>query len=162
MSLMDEHPSLAYTDIVQREARKLIRKVPANVDIDDLIQVGMIALMEAYGRWDKDAEASIETWLTIRVKGALIDELRRQDHLPRPVRDKVKAVERARRTVEQRELREPRSSEVAAELGIGLSEYHRRAAIYSEIVSLEDLIADIGLREGASSPIVLWRGREFG
>mgnify|MGYP003675030660 FL=1 len=73
-----------YAPMVKRVANQLAGRLPANVDIGDLIQAGMIGLMDAMTRFDENGGAQFETFATQRVRGAMLDELRGSDWMPRP------------------------------------------------------------------------------
>jgi len=110
-----------YGPLVRKIAYHLPLRLPSNVDTDDLIQTGMIALVEVYKNYDDSKGASIKTYASIRVRGAMIDELRKQGWLPRSVHRESKKLAQAIRQVEQRTGGEALDREVADELGISLS-----------------------------------------
>ena len=114
-----------YAPLVKRIAYHLISRLPPSVQADDLIQSGMIGLLEATRNYDPSQGASFETYAGIRIRGAMLDEIRRTDWTPRSVHRKARKVAEVVRIIENREGRDARDSEVAAELGIGLDEYHR-------------------------------------
>ena len=111
------------TSLVTRIARHLSSKMPSSVQVDDLIQAGMIGLLEAAGKYDNSKGASFETFAGIRIRGAMLDEIRRGDWGPRSVYRNNRRVNEAARTVEARVGRSARNDEVAAEMAINLSEY---------------------------------------
>lgn len=113
-----------YAPLVKRIAQHLMARLPASVQLDDLIQSGMIGLLEAASKYDMSKGASFETYAGIRIRGAIIDEVRRGDWTPRSVHRNGRRVAEAMRQVETREGRDASDREVADELGISLSEYH--------------------------------------
>lgn len=84
-----------YAPLVRRLGLQLVAKMPASVDLDDLIQAGMIGLMDAAGRYKEDQGAQFETYATQRIRGAMLDELRSNDWLPRSLRKTSREVEHA-------------------------------------------------------------------
>lgn len=117
-ALVDKHTSL-----VVRIARHLSARMPSSVQVDDLIQAGMVGLLEAAGKYDESKGASFETFSGIRIRGAMLDEIRRGDWGPRSVYRNNRRVNEATRTVEARLGRDARDDEVAAEMDIELKEY---------------------------------------
>lgn len=114
-----------HISLVKRIAHHLAGRLPDSVQIDDLIQVGMIGLLEAARNFDGGQGASFETYATIRVRGAMIDEVRRNDWAPRSVHRRTRQMAEAVREVENREGRHARDQEIAAALDVSLEEYHR-------------------------------------
>lgn len=109
--------------LVKRIANHLAVKLPAHIEIDDLIQVGLIGLLKAKEDYQADSGATFSTYATIRIRGAMMDELRARDWLPRSVQKNLSRVATAMRGAEQRLGRAPTDSEVASELGVSLNEY---------------------------------------
>jgi RNA polymerase sigma factor for flagellar operon FliA len=114
-----------HAELVKRIAYHLAGRLPPSVEVDDLIQAGMIGLLEAATHYAADRGASFETYAGIRIRGAMIDALRKQDWAPRSVHRKARAAAGAIREIEGREGREARDVEIAAAMGISLDEYHR-------------------------------------
>lgn len=114
-----------YAKLVQRIAYHLAARLPRSVEVDDLIQAGMIGLMEATGSFDPNAGASFETFASIRIRGAMLDELRKGDWAPRSVHRKVREASEAIQQIEQRTGRAAASNEIAAALGVNLEDYHK-------------------------------------
>lgn len=114
-----------YTPLVRRIAYHLLARLPPNVQLDDLIQAGMIGLLEAARNYDASRGASFETYAGIRVRGAILDEIRRNDWAPRSVHRKARQIAEVMRQIENREGRDARDHEIAAELGLSLSEYYQ-------------------------------------
>ncbi len=112
-----------YTPLVRRIAHHLMARLPSHVVLDDLLQAGMMGLLEAAKRYDAGKGASFETYAGIRIRGAIIDEVRRGDWTPRSVHRNARRVSEAIAEIEKRTGRDASDREVAAELGIGMTEY---------------------------------------
>lgn len=132
---------LQYAQLVRRLAMRLGTRLPPNVELDDLIQAGMIGLMEAANRYDKEGGASFETFAAIRINGAMIDELRAMDWCPRGLRQQSKTIERTIAQLEAELLRAPVEQEIAGHMGITLAELqqHLTDARGNQILYIEDL-----------------------
>ncbi|MET4162612.1 RNA polymerase sigma factor for flagellar operon FliA [Marinobacterium sp. MBR-111] len=113
-----------YTPLVRRIAHHLLARLPSHVVLDDLLQAGMMGLLEAAKRYDSSKGASFETYAGIRIRGAIIDEVRRGDWTPRSVHRNGRRVSEAIAQVENRTGRDATDVEVATEMGIGVAEYH--------------------------------------
>jgi RNA polymerase sigma factor for flagellar operon FliA len=131
-----------YAPLVRRLASQLIARLPANVELDDLIQAGMIGLMDALSRYEAGHGAQFETFAMQRIRGAMIDELRGGDWLPRSVRRNQRAIDAAVHAVEQRMRRSATEAEVAAEMGLGLPAYRQMLgdAHGGQLLYLDDLV----------------------
>lgn len=116
---------IQHTSLVKRIAYHLLTRLPPGIQLADLIQAGMIGLLEAARNYNASQGASFETYAGIRVRGAILDEIRRNDWAPRSVHRKARRVAEVIRAVENREGRDARDYEVAQELKLSLSEYHR-------------------------------------
>lgn len=114
-----------YAPLVKRIAYHLKARLPATVIVDDLLQAGMIGLLEAANKYDPDQGASFETYAGIRIRGAMLDELRRNDWAPKSVHRKVRDITEAIRNIENREGRDARDEEVISVLGISRDEYFK-------------------------------------
>lgn len=112
-----------YVPLVRRLAHHLIAKLPASVHIDDLIQAGLIGLMDAITRFEEGQGAQFETYASQRIRGAMLDELRQADWMPRGVRQGQRKIEAAITKAEQQLGRTPTESEVAKIMGVSLEEY---------------------------------------
>lgn len=119
----DEESLVRYAPLVRKLALQLLARLPASVQLDDLIQAGMIGLLDAVRRYQESPDAQFETYATTRIRGAMLDELRSQDWLPRSVRQKGRRIEGAIQRQEQRLMRPPSEAEIADELGVSLAEY---------------------------------------
>lgn len=118
-SLVERHAHL-----VRRIAYHLIARLPPSVDVDDLIQSGVIGLLEAARNYDGSQGASFETYAGIRIRGAMIDYMRPSDWTPRSVARKAREVGNAIQSIERREGREAKDTEVMQELGMDTETYH--------------------------------------
>ncbi len=135
--------------LVKRIAHHLLGRLPQTVQLDDLIQAGMLGLLEATRHYDSSKGASFETYAGIRIKGHMLDEVRRNDWVPRSVYRNSRTISQAIKEVENRFGREARDSEVADELGIPLNEYNDmlQDSASSHLYGFEDLgIADDALK----------------
>lgn len=112
-----------YAPLVKRIAYHMMMRMPASVQVDDLIQAGMIGLIEASQKYDMSRGASFETYAGIRIRGAIVDEMRRGDWVPRSVHRNARRVSQAIAAVEARTGRDASDADVAAELGVSLDEY---------------------------------------
>ncbi len=117
-NLIEEHSGL-----VSRIAYHLAARLPASVVVDDLIQVGMIGLLDASQHYDPSQGASFTTYATIRIRGAMLDELRRNDWAPKSIHKKHRDLMKITAEIETRTGREARPREVAEKMGISLDEY---------------------------------------
>jgi len=114
-----------YAPLVRKLASQMIARLPSNVELDDLVQAGMIGLMDALSRYETGHGAQFETFATQRIRGAMIDELRGGDWLPRSVRRSQRSIDTAIHAVEQRLKRSANETEVAAEMGLNLTDYQQ-------------------------------------
>jgi len=112
-----------YTPLVRRLALQLIAKLPASVELDDLIQVGMIGLLDAASRYQDDRGAKFETYASQRIRGAMLDELRANDWVSRDLRKSSRNVSTAVHAQEQKLGRAPTEGEIAQELKLSLDAY---------------------------------------
>ncbi len=135
-----------YSPLVRRLAHQMIAKLPANVEIDDLIQVGMIGLNDALGRFDAAQGVQFETFATQRIRGAMLDELRGSDWMSRGNRRQQRSIEAAVHKLEQRLGRAPSEGEIAKEMGLSLPEYQELLGKVrgTQLVYLEDMSGDDG------------------
>jgi RNA polymerase sigma factor for flagellar operon FliA len=111
--------------LVRRIAHHLAARLPASVDVDDLIQAGFIGLTQAARHFSASGGASFETFASIRIRGAMIDEIRQGDWAPRSVHRRARAAAEAIRSIEQATGREASATEVARALGLSAEEYAR-------------------------------------
>ena len=131
---------VTHEPLVKRIAYHLMSRLPASVQADDLIQAGMIGLIEASRKFDPEQGASFETYAGIRIRGAMLDEIRRTDWTPRSVHRKAREVAEAVRKIENEKGRDARDVEVAEVMGLDLNEYHKilQDATGCRIFSYED------------------------
>ncbi len=136
-----EHMIRQYVPLVRRLAHHMIAKLPANVELDDLIQVGMIGLSEALTRYEVAQGVQFETFATQRIRGAMIDELREGDWMSRGSRKSQKDIERAVQRAEQKFGRVAKESEIAEELGMSLADYQELLGKVrgTQLLYLEDM-----------------------
>ncbi len=113
-----------HAELVKRIAYHLAGRLPASVDVADLIQAGMLGLLEAAANFTANRGASFETYAGIRIRGAMIDALRKLDWAPRSVHRKARAVASVVREIERETGREARDAEIAERLDVPLEEYH--------------------------------------
>jgi RNA polymerase sigma factor FliA len=113
-----------YASLVKRIAYHMMMRMPASVQVDDLIQAGTIGLIEAAQKYDASRGASFETYAGIRIRGAIVDEMRRGDWVPRSVHRNARRVAEAISIVENRTGRDAKDIDVAQELGVSLQEYY--------------------------------------
>ena len=130
-----------HVPLVRRIALHMIAKLPPNVELDDLIQVGMIGLAEALSRFESEQGVQFETFASQRIRGAMLDELREGDWMSRSSRKSQKDIEHALHRLEQRLGRTPLESEIADELGMDLDDYPSLLGKVrgTQLVYLEDM-----------------------
>ncbi|GAB2182549.1 RNA polymerase sigma factor FliA [Denitratisoma sp. agr-D3] len=130
-----------YAPLVKRIAFHLMAKLPASVQVDDLIQNGMLGLLDALGRYEEGLGAQFETYAVQRIRGSMLDGLRENDWLPRGVRREMRRVEAAIHKLEHQHGRQPSEKELADTLGMTLDEYQKLLleARGHQLVYLEDL-----------------------
>jgi RNA polymerase sigma factor for flagellar operon FliA len=135
-----------YSPLVRRLAHQMIAKLPANVELDDLIQVGMIGLSDALSRFDTAQGVQFETFATQRIRGAMLDELRGSDWMSRGDRRHQRAIETAVHKLEQRLGRAPNEGEIAAEMGMSLKDYQELLGKVrgTQLIYLEDMNGEDG------------------
>jgi RNA polymerase sigma factor for flagellar operon FliA len=131
---------MRHAELVKRIAYHLAGRLPASVEVSDLIQAGMLGLLEAAANYTADRGASFETYAGIRIRGAMLDALRKLDWAPRSVHRKARAAAAAMREIEAEFGREARDNEVADKMGVSLNEYHRIAhdAASCRVASLDE------------------------
>jgi len=132
-----------HAELVKRIAYHLAGRLPASVDVADLIQAGMLGLLEAAANFTANRGASFETYAGIRIRGAMIDALRKLDWAPRSVHRKTRAVAAVVREIERESGREARDAEIAERLGVSLEEYHAilQDAATCRLTSLDEVTA---------------------
>ncbi|MGV8843808.1 MAG: RNA polymerase sigma factor FliA [Pseudomonas sp.] len=143
-----------YAPLVKRIAYHMLARLPASVQVDDLIQAGMLGLLESSKKYDASKGASFETFAGIRIRGSMLDEVRKGDWAPRSVHRNTRMVSEAIRTIEARTGAEAKDQEVAAELQLSIEDYYGILSdtLGSRLFSFDDLLQDgehDGLREDA-------------
>jgi len=146
--MVEKHASL-----VKRIACHLINRLPASVQLEDLVQAGMIGLLEAARNYDERQGASFETYAGIRIRGSMLDEIRKNDWAPRSVHRKARMVAEAVREIENDVGRDARDTEIADTLEMSLQDYYKilQDNSYHKVLSFEDLgIGDESILETMS------------
>jgi RNA polymerase sigma factor for flagellar operon FliA len=130
-----------YQPLVRKLAHYMMAKLPPSVEVDDLIQVGLIGLADALSRYEASQGVQFETFATQRIRGAMLDELRGSDWMSRGSRKSQKDIESTMRRLEHRLGRSPIESEIAAEMGLTLSDYQLLLGKVrgTQLVYLEDM-----------------------
>jgi RNA polymerase sigma factor for flagellar operon FliA len=113
-----------YIPIVRRHALSLRVRLPANIDLDDLIQAGYLGLLEAMQRYDESSGTPFQAFANSRIRGAMIDELRTRDWLPRSVRRRARELDECVTQLQQSLGRAPAEYEIVEALGLDVDEYH--------------------------------------
>ena len=129
-----------YAPMVKRLAHQMMSRLPYSVQIDDIIQAGMMGLLDAANRYDEIHGAQFEAYATQRIRGAMLDELRSADWLPRGLRRDMRRIELSVSRLQQKLGRAPNESEIARELGVGLAEYQQmlQGARGAQLIYYED------------------------
>jgi RNA polymerase sigma factor for flagellar operon FliA len=142
-----------YAPLVKRIAYHMMGRLPSTVQLDDMVQAGMIGLFEALKGYDMSRGASFETYARIRIRGAMIDEVRRGDWTPRSVYRKSRQLSEAIREVEEREGRDAKDSEIAELLNIDMKEYSSlvKEAAGCQLLSYEDITSTGGNTDQSSA-----------
>lgn len=157
-----------HVSLVKRIAYHLVSRLPPSVQVEDLIQAGMIGLLEASRNYNPKQGASFETYAGIRIRGAMLDEIRRSDWTPRSVHRKVRMVAEAVRVIENDKGRDARDNEVAEALGMNLVEYHQilQDAAGCRVFSFEDPSVlgddhDGNIMESELGPLEMLQNEDF-
>jgi len=131
--------------MVKRIAHHMYAKLPASVEVDDLIQVGMMGLADAISKYDSQHGAQFETYANQRIRGAILDELRSTDWMSRTSRKEQKIIEKAIQKAEQQLGRDPSEQDIANEMGISISAYHEMLfkSRGTQLLYLEDLTGEV-------------------
>jgi RNA polymerase sigma factor for flagellar operon FliA len=118
-----DHLLTEHMPLVKRLAHHMKAKLPPSVEVDDLVQAGMMGLLDAINRYEDNHGAQFETYAVLRIRGAMLDELRNSDWMPRSTRQNMRKVEAAMSAMQQRLGRPPTESEVAKSLKLSLEDY---------------------------------------
>ena len=132
-----------YAPLVKRIAHHMLARMPSSVLVEDLVQAGLVGLLEAARNYDVSKGASFETYAGIRIRGAMIDDVRRGDWAPRSVHRNARRVSEALRAVETRLGRDASDQEIAAELEVPIDDYYNmlQDAASSKLFSYDELIS---------------------
>ncbi|MBD3610702.1 MAG: RNA polymerase sigma factor FliA [Gammaproteobacteria bacterium] len=142
IALKEEDIVELYSTLVKRIAHHMAMRLPSYIQFDDLMQAGMIGLLEASRNFEEGHDASFETFAGIRIRGAMLDEIRKSDWSPRSIQKKAKMVADAVREIESQQGRDARAQEIADKLGIPLDEYFKMLQDTSgqKVLSLEETV----------------------
>jgi len=113
-----------YTPFIKYIAHRLAIRLPSHISMDDLISAGVIGLMDALTKFDPEKKVEFKTYAEFRIRGAMLDELRSLDWVPRSVRQKAAHIERTINTLEKKRGRRVEDEEIASELGVSLETYY--------------------------------------
>ncbi|HSI95209.1 MAG: RNA polymerase sigma factor FliA [Methylophilaceae bacterium] len=147
MPALDTQKSVAeYAQLVKRLAYQLAARLPSSVQVDDLVQAGMMGLLDALNFYEESHGAQFETYATQRIRGAMLDELREADWAPRSVRKHAREIEKAIHRLEQELGKAPAEQQIADKLGVSLAEYQQMLADSRghQLVHYEDFENDDG------------------
>ena len=133
-----------FAPLVKRIAYHLMARLPSSVQVDDLVQNGMLGLLDAINRFEAGMGAQFETYAAQRIRGAMLDGLRENDWLPRSLRRDFRRIEVAISQLEQQHGRAPSEQELAAALDMTLADYQKmlQDARGHQLISFEDLVED--------------------
>lgn len=134
MTSEQEQLMIEHLPIVRYLARRIHERLPQHVEIDDLVSAGVLGLIDAFRKFDPEKKVQFRSYAQFRIRGAILDSLRTLDWSPRDLRRKGRAIEEAIRTLTARTGRAPAEPEIAAELGMELSEYQQ---LLGELKGLE-------------------------
>jgi RNA polymerase sigma factor for flagellar operon FliA len=152
-----------HADLVRRIAYHLAGRLPSSVEVEDLIQAGMIGLLEAASNFSDGRGATFETYAGIRIRGAMIDALRKLDWAPRSVHRRAREAAVVMREIEGREGREARDTEIAAAMGISLDEYAKivQDAATCQVASIDEATGATEIPDVGSDPLLDTEGGEL-
>jgi RNA polymerase sigma factor for flagellar operon FliA len=150
-----------YQPIVRRIAGQIGSRLPANVMLDDLIQEGMTGLLDALQRYKPQPNQSFEAYASMRIRGAIYDACRRDDLLPRNQRDRLDALEKISRQLEQSLGRLPNEQEVAAAAGMDLEAYYQVLDSLVNVLPLDDVPENMLPSDPFADPLVKVSGHQF-
>lgn len=146
-----------YLPLVQRIAFRLQAKLPSEIEVDDLLQVGLMGLLRARESYDQDQGASFSTYAGIRIKGAMLDEIRAHDWLPRSVQSKLRTVAEAIERADVRQGRPAHDAEIAQEMDLSLEEYQSLSGelACARMTHIEDSVEASNAEADDASPFEL-------
>ena len=141
---------LKHADLVKRIAYHLVSRMPPNVEVDDLIQSGMIGLLDAAKHYSATKGANFETYAGIRIRGAMLDEVRKSDWTPRSVHRNMREMADVVRKIENDKGHDATPTDIAEGLGVSIEEYHKlvQDAASCRLFSFDQM----GSNEDESSP----------
>ena len=130
-----------YSPMIKYVANRIAMRLPPHIEVDDLISVGVLGLMDAISKYDSSRGAKFKTYAEFRVRGAILDELRAMDWVPRSIRQKASNVDKVVQGLQAKLSRAPEDEEVAKEMGLSLDQFHNTLNETKSvpIFSLEDL-----------------------
>jgi RNA polymerase sigma factor for flagellar operon FliA len=136
-----EEVILRYSPMIKYVANRIAMRLPPHIEVDDLISVGVLGLMDAISKYDSSRGAKFKTYAEFRVRGAILDELRAMDWVPRSIRQKASNVDKVVQGLQSKLSRAPEDEEVAKEMGLSLDQFHNTLNETKSvpIFSLEDL-----------------------
>lgn len=158
----------SHANLVKRIAQHLIGRLPPSVQLEDLIQAGMIGLLEAAKNYDASKGASFETYAGIRIRGSMLDEIRKSDWAPRSVHRNMRRIAVVIREIENQTGRDAKDVEVAKNLNVSLDDYHQmlqdsngcRIFAYHDVGIHEDMMSE-GLSTATPSPLDRLQREDF-
>ena len=113
-----------FSPLIKFIAKRIAARLPANIELDDLISSGAIGLMDAIDKYDPTRDNKFKTYAEFRIRGAILDELRAQDWIPRSVREKAKLIDRTYMKLEREMGRLPKDEEIAKAIGLTIDQYY--------------------------------------
>ena len=136
-----EEVIIQYSPMIKYVANRIAMRLPPHIEVDDLISVGVLGLMDAITKYDSSRGAKFKTYAEFRVRGAILDELRSMDWVPRSIRQKASKVDKVVQGLQAKLRRTPEDEEVAQEMGLSLDQFHETLNETKSIpiFSLEDL-----------------------
>ena len=148
-----ERAILEHSDLVKYIALRLISRLPDHIAIEDLISAGVLGLIDAIEKYDSSQGIPFEYYAKIRIKGAMLDEIRSLDWVPRSLRQKSTCMEKACVSLEQRLGRDPTEEEIASEMSVDMDEFHKLLDEIKGISFLPENIHDV-IRENRESHLL--------
>lgn len=145
-----------HATLVKRIAYHLLSRLPSCVQAEDLIQAGMIGLLEAARNYDATQGASFETYAGIRIRGSMLDEIRKGDWAPRSLHRKIREIAQAVREIEAQYGRDAKDTEIVEKLNMSLDEYHQvlQDSRTHQVLSFEDLQSkDVSMADGVAEKL---------
>ncbi|MDH5500429.1 MAG: RNA polymerase sigma factor FliA [Gammaproteobacteria bacterium] len=133
-----------HAELVSKIAYHLASRLPSTVDVNDLLQSGMVGLLEAAGNFDASKGASFETYAGIRIRGAMLDDIRKHDWTPRSVHHKYRTVTKTINAIESETGQAATSEQIAERMGVSIDEYHKILAdsATSRLFSFEETLEE--------------------